>query len=91
MEDAMRNEVKIPKEFFDVLNIEFMGFKMWHFLLVALLVPSPVFLVCFILLTPGLKDKVIGLIRNGITRLSADSATDRGEGSKDSAEGDEED
>lgn len=69
-----------PKEVSDVLNREFMGFKVWYFLVLALLVPSPlVFIVVLIFLIPEFKEKVTELIRNGssisFSRDSTGSAT----------------
>jgi hypothetical protein len=77
-----------PKEIMDVLNTSFMGFKIWHLLLVALFIPSPAFLIVVVLLIPGFKEKVIGLIRNGIPRVSAVSATGPGEGGQVYSQGD---
>lgn len=55
-----------PKEVTDVLNTSFMGFKVWHLLIVALIIPSPIVFVIIFFLIPGFKEKVTELIRNGI-------------------------
>ena len=71
----------VPKEVMDVLNIEFMGFKVWHILILALIVPSPIaFLVLLIMLIPGFKDKVTEAIKNGYSRVNPGSAAGDGEG-----------
>lgn len=82
MEDA-----RIPSEIVDVLNIEFMGFKMWHLLLIALIIPSPVFLVVLFFIVPGFKDKVTELIRNGFSRVYPGTASGDGEAGQVSPEG----
>ena len=54
----------VPKEVMDVLNTEFMGFKVWHLLILALVVPSPIaFFVLLVLLIPGFKEKVTDTIK----------------------------
>ena len=83
MEDA-----RIPSEIINVMNTEFMGLKMWHLLLVGLMIPSPVFLVALFFIIPGFKDKVIGLIRNGFSRLSAYPPSGAGEAYQVRTEGD---
>lgn len=55
-----------PKEVTDVLNTDFLGFKMWHLLLLALVIPSPVVFILLFLLIPGFKEKVTEIIRNGV-------------------------
>jgi hypothetical protein len=55
-----------PQEVIDVLNTDFLGFKMWHLLIVALILPSPVIFLVIFMIIPGFKEKVTGLIRNGI-------------------------
>lgn len=57
--------VLFPQEVIDVLNQGFMGFKMWHLLIVALIIPSPVVFFVLFFLIPGFKEKVTELIRNG--------------------------
>jgi hypothetical protein len=58
-----------PKEVIDVLNTDFLGFKMWHLLLLALVIPSPVIFVLLFLIIPGFKEKVTEIIRNGVPRV----------------------
>ena len=71
----------VPKEVMDVLNTEFMGFKVWHLLILALMVPSPVaFFVLLIMLIPGFKEKVTEAIKNGYySRVNPGSAAGYGE------------
>ena len=54
----------LPKDVVDILNTSFMGFKIWHLLIIALIVPSPIaFFVLLIMLIPGFKDKIRDTIR----------------------------
>ena len=54
-----------PREIIDVLNSEFLGFKMWHLLILALVIPSPMMFVFMFMIIPGFKEKVTEVIRNG--------------------------
>lgn len=54
-----------PKEVIDVLNMDFYGFKMWHLLIIALVMPYPAMFVAIFMLIPGFKEKVTELIKNG--------------------------
>jgi hypothetical protein len=54
-----------PDEIMTILDTGFMGFKVWHLLIVALIIPSPLMFVVLLLLIPGFKEKVIELVRNG--------------------------
>lgn len=56
-----------PNEVMDILNTDFMGFKLWHLLIVALIVPSPWMFILLFLLIPGFKEKATGVIKNGIS------------------------
>ena len=54
----------LPKDVVDILNTSFMGFKIWHLLIIALIVPSPIaFFVLLIMLIPGFKEKVTDTIK----------------------------
>ena len=66
MADAL---LLFPKEVTDVLNTSFMGFKVWHLCLFALMIPSPVAFVVLFFIIPGFKEKVTELISNGIPGL----------------------
>jgi hypothetical protein len=70
-----------PKEVTDVLDTSFMGFKVWHLLLVALVVPSPFVFLMLFLLIPGFKEKATEVIKNGFygvyPRNSAGPGEDR--------------
>jgi hypothetical protein len=61
----------IPKEVQDVLNTSFMGFKLWHLLIVALLLPSPIAFLILFFAIPGFKEKVTEVIRNGYPAVSS--------------------
>lgn len=54
-----------PKEVTDVLYTEFLGFKMWHLLLLALVIPSPMMFVFLFMILPGFKEKATEVIKNG--------------------------
>lgn len=54
-----------PKEVIDVLDTSFLGFKVWHLLLLALVIPSPTMFVVLFMLIPGFKEKATEVIRNG--------------------------
>ncbi len=54
-----------PQEVVDVLNTDFLGFKMWHLLLLALIVPSPMMFVFIFMIIPGFKEKATDVIKNG--------------------------
>ena len=62
----MADALLFPKEVTDVLNTSFMGFKVWHLILISLMVPSPVVFVILFFMIPGFKEKVTELIRNGV-------------------------
>ena len=74
-----------PKEVLDVLNTNFMGFKVWHLLIVALLIPSPVAFLVLFLLIPGFKEKATEVIKNGFSGVSAGTDSGTGEGPQVSA------
>lgn len=82
----MENAV-VPKEIVQVLNMEFMGVKLWHVLLISLILPSPMYLFIVLLFFPGFKEKVLELIKNGFSRVSAVSASSTGEGYQVNPEG----
>lgn len=71
-----------PKEIIDVLNTSFMGFKVWHLLIVALLVPSPVAFLVLFLLIPGFKEKATEVIKNGFSGVSTGTDSGTGEDSQ---------
>jgi hypothetical protein len=76
----------IPNEVADVLNTSFMGFKVWHILILSLIVPSPfAFVILMIMLVPGFKEKVTETIRNGFPRVYSGTAAGYGEGAQVSA------
>ena len=54
-----------PREVLDVLNTDFLGFKMWHLLLIALVIPSPMMFMFIFMIIPGFKEKVTEVIKNG--------------------------
>jgi len=54
-----------PKEVLDVLNTDFLGFRLWHLLLLALMIPSPMMFVFIFMIIPGFKEKVTEVIKNG--------------------------
>lgn len=58
-----------PPEVMSVLDTSFMGFKIWHLLLVALMIPSPVMFVILFFMIPGFKEKAAEVISNGIPGL----------------------
>jgi hypothetical protein len=74
-----------PKEVIDVLDTSFMGFKVWHLLLVALVVPSPVVFVVLFLLIPGFKEKATEVIKNGFSGIYPGISAGAGEGRKGTA------
>lgn len=55
-----------PKEVVDILNTDFLGFKMWHLLLLALIIPSPMMFVFIFMIIPGFKEKATDVIKNGL-------------------------
>lgn len=54
-----------PKEVTDTLYTEFLGFKLWHLLLLALVIPSPMMFVFLFMILPGFKEKATEVIKNG--------------------------
>ena len=53
-----------PKEVIDVLNADFLGFKLWHLLVLSLMIPSPMMFVFIFMIIPGFKEKATEVIRN---------------------------
>lgn len=62
---VMYSDQLFPREIIDVLNSDFLGFKMWHLLLLSLVIPSPMMFVFIFMIIPGFKEKVTEVIRNG--------------------------
>jgi hypothetical protein len=58
-----------PKEVIDVLSTDFLGFKLWHLLILSLMIPSPMMFVFIFMIIPGFKEKVTEVIRNGFPGL----------------------
>lgn len=56
-----------PSEIMSVLDSGFMGFKVWHLLILALIIPYPLMFVILFLLIPGFKDKALEVIKNGFS------------------------
>ena len=58
-----------PPEIQGVLDSKFMGLRLWFILLLAIILPVPKFVIpiLIIMVVPGLKDKLLDMIRNGIT------------------------
>jgi hypothetical protein len=42
-----------------------LGFRLWHLLLLALMIPSPMMFVFIFMIIPGFKEKVTEVIKNG--------------------------
>lgn len=78
----MADALLFPKEILDVLNTQFMGFKLWHILIFVLILPSPVSLLVLLFVVPGLKDKVTEVIKNGVPRVYSELSAVTGEGSQ---------
>lgn len=76
----MTDALLFPKEITDVLDTSFMGFKVWHLLIVALLVPSPVAFLVLFLLIPGFKEKATEVIKNGFSGIYSGTAAGNREG-----------
>ncbi len=55
----------------DALNTEFMGFKMWHILILSLVSPSPVFMLILLFVIPEFKEKITGFVKNGLPGLAS--------------------
>lgn len=68
-----------PKEVMDILNTSFMGFKLWHLLLVSLVIPSPLAFMILFFIIPGFKEKVTELIRNGFNPSTASGTGEGGQ------------
>lgn len=71
-----------PKEIMDILNTNFMGFKMWHLLIISLVIPSPLAFMFLFLIIPGFKEKVTEVIRNGFNGVYPSISAGHGEGSQ---------
>jgi hypothetical protein len=46
-----------------------LGFKLWHLLILSLMIPSPMMFVFIFMIIPGFKEKVTEVIRNGFPGL----------------------
>jgi H+/gluconate symporter-like permease len=83
----MDTNALFPPDVMNVLNTGFMGLKVWHILIIALIVPSPIVIVLLFFMIPGFKDKVTDMIRNGVPRVYSGLSNLTGEVSEGSSKG----